>query len=226
MITPILERLILDGKARYKNWSYGIGSLGCIPVATGQTAIITHFVVDPFLVYKTESDSRQTQVNLQLLRLESDKTCNDFVLKWQLYYDMSLLSPQPVYVPKKFDCFIVANNPITIRIAVFPNATNWNYVLNAPLNDADEPVSPLGYYNSDIISSIDFDTLGTYKPLTSIRNKQPTGANARDEMNLIFNSDSNPAIDRNNAPIDQIPIINFSLVIIEQNLSSVLISQK
>ena len=224
MITPILERLILQGKARFKNWSYGVGQLGCIPVTTGETAIIVDFTVEPFLMWQTEK-LRAAQENMPLIRIQSGKTVNDYVLKWG-----HSSSPDGVYeagyMAKRYDCFIVANDPIRIHIAMFPPDSTWALVLNAPMNDAAEPQAPLGYNGSNVLSSINFNGQAQYKPMTETLNKLNAGSGSRDELNINFDPFSNPAIDTKQPMCPQIPIINFSVIYINENLNSILLSSK
>lgn len=236
MITPILERALLKGKARFKNWSFGVGQLGCIPVNTGQTAIIVDFTYTNYFTHAHQlapPPARATQKNMHLLRIESGKTVNDYVLKddYFIFDPTAIPVVEKPFGKQKYDCYIVNTDDIKIRIAVFTGASIWAVTGTAPLNDANEPPSPLGYGTADVVDNIDFGLgIGTYKPMTSKKNKRippaPSGLNMRDELNINFNLTTNPAFDPNYFLDDQIPIINFSVVYIEENLSNLLLSSK
>ena len=227
MITPFLEKLILSGQARFKNWSYGAGALGCIPVTTGQTCIICDFTIEPFITPTVEKPGKHgPQADMQLIRLESGKTVNDYVIKWNDSGDWDG-NRQAGYMAKKYDCFIIATDVIKIRIAAFPNWQDWAQVINAPMNDAQEGPAPLGYRGSNVLNWINFDTSGTYKPMTEMLNKLNSGPNSRDELNINFSPLTNPVLDVHDGPlINSIPVINFSVVYIDENLSKILMSSK
>lgn len=49
MITPLLEKYILEGKAVFKNTSIGENGLLALQIPRGSTAIITKIIIEPFL---------------------------------------------------------------------------------------------------------------------------------------------------------------------------------
>jgi len=107
MITPRLEDIILKGKGRWANWSWGAGNIGGIPIPDNNILVITGFHFFSCALKIREGGATGSDY-VHFFRIESDKNSNDFVIK----------SPSAAGAVNKyyFDTYITAFSEVQLRL--------------------------------------------------------------------------------------------------------------
>lgn len=223
MISAGLEKLIWQGKATFKNYSYAFGQTGGIPIPENKLCIICGFKFFPCLLVNGEDSRLNVAPNVFLLRIESDKNVNDYVIRCQ-----RLASGDDFFLTsaENFEAYIIALNNIQIRIAHIPANIDGTitFTNGTPPPEAVEPDNPLGYATNNIVLSVDNANVN-YRPLAERDN---TTIGDRNQFNVNFNFDTLPNLkDSQTRYVNNgYPIINFSLVYIERAYMSEILSSK
>jgi hypothetical protein len=226
MITPLLESLILQGKARFKNWSFGYSQIGRIPVSDKDTAIITGFTYFPCML-KGQNLGVQHNHFMQFLQIEGDKSSNDYCIKNSIitskFFDPVQQTIETIYSPGspvKFDTYLVHNSDINLRLAIILDVAGDTINVAPPQPSANEPAPPAGFNGLNAVDTVQFANLGAptiYNPMTKKLN--PNNASNKDQMAVNFENPTLPDIGASVTDFDYIgiPVINFEIVFINKN---------
>lgn len=224
MISAGLEKMIWQGKAVFKNYSYAFGQAGGIPIPENSLCIILGFKYSGCFMLPNERGIKAAP-NIHFLRIESDKTVNDYLIKthWFKGTDESHTIGDTDY-----SCYIVAFNNIQIRLACMQNndEANLSAVIGTPPGEANEPPNPLGYKTENVILEVGNNDVFLYNPLAE-RNVTKAGNTNRKQMNINFYAGTLPDFAESQKYGNEgYPIINFQLVYVEKAFLNELLSSK
>lgn len=152
MVTPVLEKLILSGKASYKTFVAGGAAKNVLPVGTNRYIIITDFTYFPFLPYEKLYDTENWLINLPSgtnciltqMNIFSEKSFNHYVFKNEYHYaDVPSIESggfMSMGAPTKIDCYLVHEKQITFSFIKEPDKET---ALAGGLNTVDFGNSPV-----------------------------------------------------------------------------------
>ncbi len=154
MITPLLEKLILERKAVFKTFNHGASGVGTLPNPNNRTIIITKIIYHPFLDYNDNIANYPTFANfianyshfIHTLRLVSKENVADWTFRdsFNLIRDngeMFLTPAEPVII----DTYFTANENVQISIFGFTNIQDLLPTIDGCPIKSVQPTYPQGY---------------------------------------------------------------------------------
>lgn len=163
MITPILERLLLEQKAIYKTHNHGVGGVGTIFNPDNRTIIVTDITYHPFIDGDSSFSNTPQGLNgfllnsrfIHTLKLQAKENICNWTFKDNFKLtnireagigidgkitDLIIVTPD---APVKHDCFFIANEDIHINIKALDGIIAHN---DSPMEpQSKEEKVPLGY---------------------------------------------------------------------------------
>lgn len=153
MITPELERLILQRKAVFKTHNHGVSGVGTIPNPNNRTIIVTGFIYQPFVDYPDNISAADLKIFqegkfIHTLRLSAKENNANWTFR-DTFKTNQISSTAYMILPEKpiqVDTFFVANENINIDIFGFNTVQDWDTSSQVfcPV-DSDEEILPSGY---------------------------------------------------------------------------------
>lgn len=154
MITPLLEKLILSGNAKFMTQNIGGGGAGTIPCPDSQTIVVTSFIWNPFNDFNTNDPLRADLRTLHTLRLRADGkevafNLRDTFITQGVAPDLYRMFNSP----QQYNCFFVAKSDIQTGITVFEGNDTWIVDFSTIPASANEPDNN-GYGFSPVLRSV------------------------------------------------------------------------
>ena len=187
MITPILERLILENKAEYKTHNHGIGGVGTIPNPNNRTIVVTDIIYFPFVhngggvntFPNTAAAFNAFLANGQLihtLKMQAKQKVCKYTFRDE--YNLKTVEDS-LYVlpsaPVKVDCYFMAFEDIHINLKSFNIGQIFTDVSKCSSSSKEEQV-PLGYgTENDVNASITVKLVTQTDDFGNILNYCPVG---------------------------------------------------
>lgn len=161
MITPILENMILSGKARYKTFSTGGSGVATIQCPKNSLYIIVvDFIWHPFADLNLETEANWdtlTGKQIHTMRMRNGK--NTFIYNFRDSYSTGNRAAATGFVPffpsaKQYNTYIISKQDIQIDIFKFaqPKLAAWQYD-QVPIT-TNEPDQPHGYARQTAVRKI------------------------------------------------------------------------
>jgi len=176
MITPELEKLILNGNAEYYTYSIGGSGLATIPInPNAEFIVVTDFIWNPF--HDAALDTEATTRTIHTLRLYNGKKRNI----WN-FRDTYIPNGGFFNGPTVVNCFYTSDKPIQVDIWNMGKFKVLNYA-NVPLSTNEEP-RPNGYGNQQAVLSIPTNNGALINTIGTFRNpgETPLGSRVRNEF--------------------------------------------
>lgn len=184
MITPILEKLLLEQKAVYKTHNHGLGGVGTIFNPDNRTMIITDITYHPFIdgaisFLNTSIDLQQFLQDsrfIHTLKLQAKENILNYTFKDN--FKLQEIDKRFYVIPDapvKLDCFFIANEDVHINIKSVDFDTVIPNFVNSVSPPSNEENIPLGYGTSNNPSNLttvlnssftdDFSNIYNYFPV-------------------------------------------------------------
>ena len=155
MLTPLLEKMVLEGKASVKTHNHGVGGVGSIQVPLGKTIVIVQIIWHPFVDVRNTANS-QRWVNesgsfLHTLKLRNKQNKYAFTFRDTFRNAVFLESGTTLFYPesaKIINTFLrFTEGSVDIDIMKFNNFSAWGVYSNYLPASTVEPIQGEGYGN-------------------------------------------------------------------------------
>jgi hypothetical protein len=227
MITPILERLILEGKAVFKTHNHGASGVGTIPNPNGSTIIVTDIIYSPFI------DTNQINVSinevfaqsavLHTLKLQAKQKIANWTFKDSFKINVNadgeyFTTPEP---PTVLNTFFVATDDIQINIKAFKTASQFETVIDFVPDETNEIKYPLGYGVTQDLKKLlavkifrEQDAFSNFVNISPLGNRYPSYFNGLQNEKHDFTANNNLNLNEvvPNTGYNTFPIITFQYV--------------
>jgi hypothetical protein len=236
MITPYLEKLIHEGKARWKHWTCGGGGVMTLPVQQDSYIVIEKFTFSPFL--DTREAAAYTSLNAALRCAHTVKFYpkgkgKEFYYNFRTAFNVNnvngALLPMPVANEHVQDCYMLFGGNVNIDVWLLKQPQSWNAATNGTYTaKANEPPPPNGYGTTiNTLKSID-DINAQYMPATIKRTDIAPG-NYREQLffDIAAATALNPIVGVAGAAPQtsyQYPILNISYVEVYEKAPTTLLN--
>jgi hypothetical protein len=233
MITEYLEKLIHQGKARWKHWTCGLGGVMTLPVQQDSYIVIEKFTFSPFLDTRqaaaftaASASSRCTHT----VKFYPKGKGREYYYNFRTSYNVNAIGgnllPLPVANEHVQDCYMVFGGNVNIDCWLFKQPPAWvGQTVGNYTPEANEPQPPAGYGTSvSALLSID-DPDGQIMPATIKRS--PIGqSNYREQAFFDINANTalNPIQTAGEQAAFQYPILNISYVEIYEKAPTTLLT--
>lgn len=146
MITPYLEQLIHEGKAKYKSICFAYGTLYNIPVKKESYIIIIDFDFYGFAEFGQTPKNHITKPDSisHLIRFESQSSICDYVHRSDLIRTLIRDETFNVFGSKVINCYQVHSSDVKILVLRMPNLHDVTFNPAAMPRVANEPPNPRG----------------------------------------------------------------------------------
>ena len=224
MITPILERAILQGKAVNRSHAFGFSSLGIIKVPDHKICIIVDFTYYHFLPrWKNDQKPASALPDFTFLEIDSKKSVNHYIFRNYFVSKMqeAVLIHENFGTVSKYDTYIISDSNIQIRLSLMSQFSVASLTQMSPPITEQEQNQPLGYGDSKVVTKFTFPITGEqYAPQSS----ELSGDGDRDQAYNNFNPINNIVFAPSpEIPMEaQIPVINFNCIYLDQDFSEYL----
>lgn len=156
MITPLLEKLILSGKAKFMTANLGGGGAGTIPCPDSQIIVVTSFIWNPFNDLDMNQESiKIDQRTLHTFRMRADGKEAAYNIR-DNFYQFTAPDGQ-VYLQfnsaQQYNCYFVAKSTIQTGITIFEGNESWGVDFSLIPASANEPDNN-GYGFSPVLRSV------------------------------------------------------------------------
>jgi hypothetical protein len=184
MITPYLEKLIHEGKARWKHWTVGIGGVMTLPVQQDCFIVIEKFTFSPFL--DTRQQNAYTAIAaanrcIHTLKFYPNGKGREYYYNFRTSFNLNAVGnailPLPVANEHVQDCYMLFGSNVNIDCWLFNPPPNWAGQTVAPYSSlANEPEPPAGYGTViNAVKAVDTPD-GQYMPATIRRTDVAPGS--------------------------------------------------
>jgi len=135
MITPHLEKLILEGKAAFKTYTVGGGQMHRLKVNNDSYIVIVGFTHFPYLPREEQLAEDEQLNSITQMSVGGEKSYNNFVFRNSIHYAISLNSVGGLIKtlgfgePVQIDTYLVHDSEVTFSFSrgepdgLFANAT-------------------------------------------------------------------------------------------------------
>lgn len=142
MITPILERLLLTGRAVKRNKVHGMSAAGVIRCPEDRFIIVTEINYFPFV----DQDARGADALFYQMNLKSKENNQNYVFKNWFSSDIADVPATTANGVIKIDCFDIFKSDCVIGITRVSDVSIATDVQFSALNpQAQQPFPPYGY---------------------------------------------------------------------------------
>lgn len=181
MITPLLEKLIHEGKAQFRTWTTGLSGYNTIPIPSGNVCVITDIMVFPFAgTNPSEEYPRRLEIiykNMFTLRLQSQKSSNWFNFRGAINNIWEEDRPDPtgnfaaLYGnSEQLNTYLVHYDDIEVDWFQFSPFNNWAVSTDVVPPESNEENSPRGYQGVGVAQLFRPDGFTQYVPAANRAN--------------------------------------------------------
>jgi len=239
MLTPKLEELIWNGKAKYMTHIHAVSGAGTVPVPENSFVIVIGFTYYDFIDTGDKENDNTFSKNMarRNTQVTFTDTKNGVTHRYAVRDNFTSVGTQPTNqsgvvvggAHRYFDCYLMHKNDIAIDILKYQDTRNWGATTKAPFTPGtyEPPVTKGGYGKTiDVIQTQDLVVAGqqlvpAYKRarsghfdpslIVSTRNEYIVDGDATSAIQDILQSGGDGQGNQ------QYPILNIDYILINDN---------
>ncbi len=236
MITPFLEKLILERRAVVKTHNHGVGGVGTIPNPNNRTIVVTDILYHPFIdnnevIGGNKLKDLFTNYSagvMHTLKLESKQNNISWTLRdnFKLFETGGQIFVMPAE-PVKIDTFFIAHEDVNVDIMRFRPIKDWGINFGPLQPSSKESPYPSGYgdtSNAQFLISAIFtqftDEFGNFVFMSPLGKRAGTSISTPNvQHNFVASHALQLPANRENYNYTDFPLITFQYVEILEKYS-------